>query len=288
MIRAALQYFNKNIGHHLLECSGRYPNMTVVEQFLLSSAEPKLSSNINTKSICVDDGILVSKKIQRSDCQHCSLREKMLFAPLEMEKLSSWLWPINHMICEPKTRIYYQGQPSQSVFSLRRGFIKLTQLNKNGDEKIIRLLGPGSCIGLEALTKKTYGQTAEALTEIDFCTIPIKVIIDLEKEQPIIFHSLIEQWQQQLDEANQWLGQLFTGTIKQRLCRFILMQQQMQRMPNDQILLISNQDIASVLATSDETVSRCLSTLRSSGVLELVGKRIYRVKMAEIKQIAAD
>ena len=245
-----------------------------------------MTSNVSTKSICTDDQILINKKVQRSDCQHCSIRHRMLFAPLDMEKLASWFWPINHTVCATKTRIYHQGQPSQSVFSLRRGFVKLTQLNENGDEKIVRLLGPGACIGLEALTKSAYSQTAEALTEIDFCTIPIKIIIELEKQQPVIHQSLIKQWQQQLDEADQWLGQFFTGTIKQRLCRFLLAQQKLQAMPDEQVLLISNQDIASVLATSDETVSRCLSTLRGSAAIQPLGKRIYKMNAAHIKQLA--
>lgn len=210
----------------------------------------------------------------------------MLFAPLDMEKLTPWLWPINHMICEAKTQLYHQGQPPQSIFSIRRGFIKLVQLNKDGEEHIVRLLGPGSCLGLEALMEQSYKQTAEALTEIDLCTIPIKTIFELEKEQPAIHESLTKQWLQQLAEADTWLSQFFTGTIKQRLCRFLLMQHQLQKMPDDQLLLISNQDIASVLATSDESISRCISTLRNSGVLQRGEKRIYTLDVLLAESIA--
>ena len=203
-----------------------------------------------------------------------------------MDKLTPWLWPINHMICEAKTHLYHQGQPPQSIFSIRRGFIKLIQLNEDGEEHIVRLLGPGSCIGLEALMDQSYKQTAEALTEIDFCTIPIKTIFEIKKEQPAIHESLTKQWLQQLADADNWLSQFFTGTIKQRLCRFFLMQHQLQQMPDNQLLLISNQDIASVLATSDESISRCISTLRNCGVLQSVEKRIYTLDVQLAENIA--
>lgn len=191
------------------------------------------------------------------------------------------------MVCAAKTQIYHQGQPPQSIFSIRRGFIKLIQLNENGEEHIVRLLGPGSCLGLEALTGNNYKQTAEALTEIDFCTVPIKTIFELEKEQPVIHQALTQQWLQQLNEADNWLSQFFTGTIKQRLCRFLLLQLKLQEMPDNQLLLISNQDIASVLATSDESISRCVSTLRKAGVLQRLEKRIYKLNIPLAESTAA-
>lgn len=235
----------------------------------------------NLNSICLDD-----KRIQRADCLHCSIRHRMLFAPLDMNKISPWLWPINHLVCDTKTRIYHQGQPPQSIFSIRRGFVKLIQLTEDGKEHIVRLLGPGSCLGLEVLMGEDYHQTAEALTEIDFCTIPIKTIFHLEKEQPILYEELIKQWQQQLSEADNWLSHFFTGTIKQRLCRFLLIQYKLQKLSDQQLFLISNQDIASVLSITVESVSRCISELRKTAILTRIDKRTYQLDLDAATAIA--
>lgn len=231
--------------------------------------------------VCLDE-----KKIKRADCQHCSVRHQMLFSSLNIEKISSWLWPINHMVCDAKTRIYHQWQPPQSIFSIRRGFLKLVQLTEDGQEHIVRLIGPGSCLGLEALMNQSYHQTAEALTEIDFCTIPIKTIFELEKQQPVLYEELIKQWQQQLSEANNWLSHFFTGTIKQRFCRFLIMQQKLQKMPGGDLYLISNQDIASVLATTVESISRCTTDLRKAGILQRIDKRNYHLDIDAARIIA--
>ena len=105
----------------------------------------------SAQTVCLSD-----KKIHRPDCQHCSLRHGMLFSNLDVSTLSKWLWPISHTISKAKTRIYNQDQPPQNIFSLRQGYIKLISFNKNGEQRIIRILGPGSSIGLEALLDQSY------------------------------------------------------------------------------------------------------------------------------------
>jgi CRP-like cAMP-binding protein len=235
----------------------------------------------SSKTVCLND-----KKVRRADCQHCSLRHGMLFSPLDISALSKWLWPITHKISKAKTRIYNQDQPPQNIFSLRQGYIKLISYSKNGEQRIIRILGPGSCIGLEALLDQSYHQTAEAITEIDYCIIPVNVIFQIEQEQPHIYIELQKQWQKQLNDADRWLNELVTGSIKQRLCRFLIMLHQLQQHSDDHITLISNQNIASILATSEETVSRCLSDLRKNNDLKKVEKRTYWLNLETISTIA--
>src|SRR5690554_5571188 len=142
--------------------------------------------------------------------------------PVEaLDAQSSLCNQIKHSIRAPKTVIYQQGDLPQSVFSLRRGFVKLTQLSKEGEEKIVRILGPGYTLGMESLSQQNYKQTAEALTEVDFCTIPAAMLIEMSNQQPLICHEIINQWQRQLEDADNWLSEFYAGTIIQRLCRFL-------------------------------------------------------------------
>jgi len=161
-------------------------------------------------------------------------------------------------------------------------------LHKNGKQRIVRLLGPGSSIGLEAVLNENYHQTAEAITELDFCTIPIKTIYHIEKEQPALYEQLQKQWDQQLFEADNWLSQLLVGTVRERVCRFLLMQHHLQKRSDNEIILFSNQDIASILAASKETISRCIIELRHEGIIQKQEKRLYTLNLESIKAIADD
>ena len=235
------------------------------------------------QTVCTDDS-----KIYRADCEHCTIRHLMLFAPLEMERLAHWLWPINHIVTPPKRSIYHKGQPPHSIFSIRRGFVKLVQLRYNGEESIVRLIGPGQCIGLEALLGESYQQDAWAITELDYCAIPVKTIQQMEEDQPVLYGELQKQWNKQLDQANKWLSELLHGTTKERLGRFLLMQHELQKLSDSQVYLISNQDIADILATSKESVSRGISELRKQGLIKRVENRLYQLDLAGLEALAEE
>jgi CRP-like cAMP-binding protein len=226
------------------------------------------------------------KKSFTVDCEKCGLRSSMLFSDLDLEGFTQRMGLISHSLSKARTTIYMQGESPDNIFSLRNGFIKLIQLNSNGEQRIIRILGPGDCIGLEALHKQSYRQTAEAITDVDYCIIPISTIFQIEREQPSLYVALQEQLQKQLEDSEHWLNLLVAGPIKQRFCRFLLLHHQVERSKNHQITLISNQDMASILATSEETVSRCLSDLRKNKQVEKVDKRIYWLNIEAIATIA--
>lgn len=249
--------------------------MTYEDREMLEKAD------IGSEAVCLND-----RKIYRADCVHCTIRSRMLFSPLHIESIAHLLCPITHRVYGPRASIFDQGQPTKSIFSIRRGSIKLIQVSKSGQQRIVRLLGPGDCAGLEALTDEKYHQSAVAVTELDLCIIPIKTIDLINKTQPALWPQLVKQWQQQLKDTDDWLSELFYGTIIQRLCRFLLMQCRQQKLPACQIVLISNQDIASILATTDESISRCLSQLRNESILTRVQKRLYTLDIKVARTIA--
>ncbi|CAA0124980.1 Transcriptional regulator LdrP [BD1-7 clade bacterium] len=224
--------------------------------------------------VCLDD-----KVIRRQECEHCAIRQRMLFSQLDLESLSTWLWPIHQMRCDARTVVYHQGQPAQTVFSLRQGFIKLVRYSENGDQHIVRLLGPGSCVGLEAMLQDTYEHQAEALTDVDFCAIPVKTINAIQHQQPSLCKEIGRHWQQHLNQADTWLSKLLAGPVKRRVSNLLVMLHDLQKLPNNQVMLMSNQDIASILATTEETVSRCLSQLRRDGLITPLQKRYFTVDL---------
>lgn len=236
-------------------------------------------SKQQTNSVCFNDKI-----INRDDCEHCVLREKMLFSDIEMDKLADWTFPIHKKIFDAKTLLYRQGQLSDKIFSIRRGFIKLSRYNENGSESIVRLLGPGSCAGLEALMQDEYLHQAQAITEVDFCVIPIKTIALIEKEQPQLYKNLMQQWQSQLHQADEWHAKLLSGTIKERLCHLLLFLNDMQKFTGNKVLLLANQDIASMLSTTEESISRCISDFRKQKVITRIEQRNYQLDIDRIQQ----
>ncbi len=219
----------------------------------------------------------ISAKIRKANCQRCVIHHNVLFSGLELSKLTVLLDSIANFVSTPKSTIYHQGQEAHGIFTVRQGFVKLTQFDHDGTSRIVRLIGPGNCFGLESLLGKNYQHTAEAITEVDYCRLPNQIVFQIEKEQPQIFVALEKQWQLHIEKADYWLNKLSTGTIQQRMLNLIQMLHDIQQLPDNRVHLLSNRDIAHILAVKEETVSRALAELRQKNMLQRIEKRLYQV-----------
>ncbi|MDX1697377.1 MAG: Crp/Fnr family transcriptional regulator, partial [Thiohalobacterales bacterium] len=156
----------------------------------------------------------------RSDCAHCNIRNVMIFSGLPESSFSDQLAPVDHFLFPAGSTLYKEGDDDGAVFSVRRGIIKLSSLSREGQPRIVRLVGPGMAIGLELLDQdERYRHTAVALNEADACRIPVSIIRTLELQHPEICQQIRRRLQLQLDRADQWIVELGTGSAKKRVAR---------------------------------------------------------------------
>ena len=87
--------------------------------------------------------------VGRADCAHCGVRHLMLFSTLPESAFEDILYPIDNMKYSRGSTLYKESDNDDGVYSVRRGLIKLLHLAADGTQRIVRLLGPGSVIGLE-------------------------------------------------------------------------------------------------------------------------------------------
>ena len=91
----------------------------------------------------------------RADCAHCVIRERVLFAEIANENLGEVLHSIDHLSYPAHAVLYQADEDGKSLFTIRRGIVKLTQYLSNGNQRIVRLLKPGSVAGLELVVGQT-------------------------------------------------------------------------------------------------------------------------------------
>lgn len=191
----------------------------------------------------------------------------MLFADIDIEASAPILEPIYHTWHEPGEFLYQQGEQSGAIYSIRRGIVKLSILSPEGDIRIVRLIGPGATIGLEALLEKPYEHTAEPLRPADICHLPVRVIKKLSDEQPVLFDGLMHHWHQSVLQADKHILQLSTGPIRNRVINLLNAIHDLCEQGNTSFLLPSNQDCSTFVAARVETVSRIIAELKRTGFL---------------------
>jgi CRP/FNR family transcriptional regulator len=215
--------------------------------------------------------------VGRSDCARCGIRDLMLFSGLPETAFTSDLEPIDHFLFPAGTPLYQEGQDEGVIFTIRKGLIKLMALTEKGEQRIVRLAGAKSAIGLELLDAgNTYRHTAIAVGDADVCRIPVNTIDLLNARFPTLCDQIRQRLQDQLDRADEWIVNLATGPAKQRIANLLLFMLKHSTGQNDVFPMLGGNDMAAIIGASPETVSRNIADLKRQGVLEKVAPGRYR------------
>jgi hypothetical protein len=82
--------------------------------------------------------------------------------------------------------------------------------------------------------------------------------------------------------ADRWIIELSAGSVKVRVCRLLGFLIELTRGTSDEIELPSVEDLAAILGTSVESVSRATPELKRSKDLTRVALRTYRCNLEAV------
>lgn len=223
--------------------------------------------------------------VGRSDCVNCKLRSSMPFAVLQQEDLHGMLQPINNFRAEVGAMIVAAHGSASSIYTIRRGYVKLQQDLPSGRHRIVRLLGSGEVIGLEALREHRYRHAALALTDVDLCEIPISVVEQMQARRPELYSILQGRWEVSLSQADQLILSLLSGEATTRVARLLMLLGDMaQGAPPPRM---TRQDMAAILDISPETASRVCSQLLLRGWLH-ESSASFEIDRTQLQRLATE
>jgi CRP-like cAMP-binding protein len=224
----------------------------------------------------------------RAHCDKCHIRRLMMFSELPDSAFENLLQPIDHFLYSSGAVIYEAGSQKNFIYSIRRGMVKLAHITQNGDYRIVRLLGPGSVIGLELLDgSDNYHHTAVAIGQVDLCKIPVPTIRQLESSYSGLYEKVVEQLQKQLNLADQWIVTLGTGTAKQRVAQLLLILNEFYADKDGDFILLNREDMAAMIGTSTETVSRMIAEFKRENILTKTHNRLHKCNIEALQQITS-
>lgn len=206
-------------------------------------------------------------------CGTCEIRSFSVcsvLAPKELEKLRSALVTAHYAAGES---LIHEGDPAASLFNIVSGSVKLYKLLSDGRRQITGFLIPGDFLGIAL--NKTYAYSAEAIEDVQVCRFDRARFSALLGDLPKLEHRLLEAACTELAAAQDQMLLLGRRTALERVASFLLQWQQRSTAygKKDKTLLpMSRSDIADYLGLTIETVSRSLTALRRSKVIDLVSR----------------
>ncbi len=178
-----------------------------------------------------------------------------------------------------------QGMFMTHIIFIRKGFVKLF-LENDDEVTIVGIAKPGSFIGVQAL----YGEpvfpfSAEALTDTEVCMKDINVFRELVLENPEFAKGIIEILNADLIQAYKRMFSLSTHQVNARFSELLLYMRNVLYESNPFTLTISKKDIADLISTSPESVSRLISDFREQGIISSSGKTIEILNVGKLETL---
>ncbi len=171
-------------------------------------------------------------------------------------------------------RAFEQDQEADAFFVLSVGRLKVSQITPEGQEVIVRYIGPKEMFGCVAVCGGlTYPGTATAVLDSWALGWTRNNISDLAQAYPQIALNAMRTMGGRLQDTQTRLREMQTERVERRIAHGIArLVAQAGRRVDGGILIdfpLSRQDIAEMTGTTLHTVSRTLSAWQALGVVEL-------------------
>ncbi len=186
-----------------------------------------------------------------------------------------------------------QGDHSDAVLILLEGRVKVAVDTEDGREIVLSVLGPGDLIGeFEAIDNDGGPRTAgnAALEPVECVAIPGSAFRGFLASHPAAFVALLQIVMQRLRAADRRRidsGSLDTG---HRLARYLLELVDQAGSPARSGISIdiplTQQEVASLIAASRDSVVRAMTTLRSRGLVITNRRAITVVDVEGLRRFA--
>jgi CRP/FNR family cyclic AMP-dependent transcriptional regulator len=173
------------------------------------------------------------------------------------------------------TTIVEEGLPGDYMYIIREGRVKVTKLSDDGREKILEFLDEGAFVGEMALFERApRSASVKTLTPVRLLALSRTDFIGTLKKSPDLAMAVIQELSRRLRTINEQASALSFQRVKdrtkgllERLAREPYGDGSRRRTPS-----LTHQQIADMIGTSRETVTRVVKELKTDGWLEQEGK----------------
>lgn len=215
-----------------------------------------------------------------NDCSSCLVRNRAICAALDAEEVAALNAIGRRRTVGAGQPLIWEGDDSLMVANVIEGVLKLSTGTGDGREQIVGIVYPADFIG------RPFGGTAQhsvtALTEARVCTFTRGDFDRFARQHPDLEHKLLQRTLDELDRARRWMLLLGRKSASEKMASFLLEMSERLVEPGCHgeggparifTLPFGRQQVADILGLTIETVSRQLTQLRATGVIDLPSRR---------------
>lgn len=197
-----------------------------------------------------------------------------LFSNLEDEDLGALSKVCLLKSFVPREVIFCEGEEGHGFFIVLRGLVEVFKLSREGKKQILHILGPGEPFGEAALFEgEKFPAHASSLRHSEILYFPREGFLRLIKERPKIALGMLAVMARRLKEMVSLIENLSLKEVTARLATFLFYAYQKK---GERVLYLEfpKAQLAGLLGTVPETLSRALKRLSEEGLISVEPKKI--------------
>jgi CRP/FNR family cyclic AMP-dependent transcriptional regulator len=173
-----------------------------------------------------------------------------------------------------KTILFHEEEDCQAIYFISQGRVKTFKTDEEGREKIINILGEGEMfphIGL--FGGDQYPASAMVVEDGVLYVIDVNNFLQLLEHNPSLSVKMLKIMEQKIRDLQEHLSGLLSRDISERVWHIL---QGLAKASGTQIengirinMELTHQDLASMVGTTRETITRVLSQFRKENKIEI-------------------
>lgn len=179
---------------------------------------------------------------------------------------------------EKNQAIFAEGDDGNGFYVVLSGRVKIFKISREGKEQILHIFGSGEPFGeVPVFAGEHFPAHAQAMEVTKVFFFPRTAFIDLIKKNPSLAMNMLAVLSRRLRKFTALVEDLSLKEVPGRLSAYLLYLSETNNRAHNLTLDISKAQLASLLGTIPETLSRILSRMSSEALIESDGHRTIRI-----------
>jgi len=183
--------------------------------------------------------------------------------------------------------LFSEGDEGKGFFVIAAGRLKVFKVSPEGKEQILHILGPGQPFGeVSVFAGQRYPANAQALENARVLFLPRAAIVNLIAANPSLALNMLAVMSKKLRQFAVQIENLSLKEMPARLSSYLIYLAEEQGVDEVITLKISKGQLASILGTIPETLSRIFARLSGQNLIRVEGKKITLLDRSGLEDLA--
>ena len=183
--------------------------------------------------------------------------------------------------------IFSEGHEADGFYIVAQGRVKIYKVSVDGKEQILHIFGPCEPFGeVPVFSGQQFPAYAQALAKSRLLFFPKSAFVDLVTANPSLAMNILAVLSLRLRQFTVQIENLSLKEVPGRLAAYLIYLAEEEGKEDSVTLSISKAQLAGILGTIPETLSRIFAKMNSQNLIEVKERNIKLLNPSGLKELA--